>query len=174
MHIMHNLQNPRCTACTKCRARQSDKPLKVVLSIIFCGTMAPVSHLWGAPWPISFSVENDQCSRRDRLWSVVCTEKAYRRSYRTYRADMCTTLCIAMHIWRQTKSISVHAHMHTCTKRICWEPQIKCKHVISWMLFHRHGWDAVPPRNFFYCCTSPQIPLHTAQKDQSHVHNSAA
>jgi hypothetical protein len=36
--------------------------------------------------------------------------------------------------------------------------------VISWTLFHRHRWDAIPPRNFFYCCTSSQIPLHTAQK----------
>jgi hypothetical protein len=45
MHIMDNLRNPRCTACTKCRARQSDRPLKVVISIIFCATMAPVSHL---------------------------------------------------------------------------------------------------------------------------------
>jgi hypothetical protein len=26
----------------------------------------------------------------------------------------------------------------------------------------------------FYCCTSPQIPLRTAQKNRSHVHNSAA
>jgi hypothetical protein len=25
---MHNLQNPRCTACIKCRARQSDRHLK--------------------------------------------------------------------------------------------------------------------------------------------------
>jgi hypothetical protein len=31
-------------------------------------------------------------------------------------------------------------------------------------LFHRHRWDAIPPRNCFYCCTFPQIPLHTAQK----------
>jgi hypothetical protein len=28
MHIMHNLWNPRCAACTKCRDRQSDRPLK--------------------------------------------------------------------------------------------------------------------------------------------------
>jgi hypothetical protein len=35
MHIIHNLRNPRCTACTKCRARQSDKPLK----------SCPINHL---------------------------------------------------------------------------------------------------------------------------------
>jgi hypothetical protein len=87
--------------------------------------MPPFSHLWGARWPIIFSMGNDQCSlherhdRDARLWSVMCTEEAYRRayqrSYRTYRADMCTRLCIAMYIWRQTKSISVHAHLHMCT-----------------------------------------------------------
>jgi hypothetical protein len=26
-------------------------------------------------------------------------------------------------------------------------------------LFHRNRSDAIPPRNFFSCCTSPQIPL---------------
>jgi hypothetical protein len=41
-------------------------------------------------------------------------------------------------------------------------------------LFHRYRWDAIPPRNFFYCCTSPQIPLHTAQKNGSHCHDPAA
>jgi hypothetical protein len=28
-HLMHNLRSPRCTACTKGRAKQSDKPLKM-------------------------------------------------------------------------------------------------------------------------------------------------
>jgi hypothetical protein len=36
--------------------------------------------------------------------------------------------------------------------------------IISSTLFHRHRGDAIPRRNPFYCCTSPQIPLHTAQK----------
>jgi hypothetical protein len=88
-----------------------------------------------------FSVENDQCSLHDRhdhddrRRLVVCTEEAYRLayrgSYRTYWADMCTRLCMGMHICRQTKSISVHAHVHTLTKRICRLPQINCMHVIS-------------------------------------------
>jgi hypothetical protein len=112
MHIMSNLRNPRCTACTKCRARQSDRPLKSY----------HVDHLmWnhGSSFTFvsgtltdHFSVENDQCSLHDRCRSVMCTEEAdrrtYRGSYRTYRADMCTRLCMDMHMCRQTKSISVH------------------------------------------------------------------
>jgi hypothetical protein len=73
-----------------------------------------------------FSLENDQCSlhdRDDRLRSVMgkgeAYQRAYRGSYRTYQADMCARLCMVMHMCRQTKSISVHAHVHTCTKWIC-------------------------------------------------------
>jgi hypothetical protein len=55
----------------------------------------------------------------DRLRSLMCTEEALLGSDRTYRADMCTKLCMAMHMCRQTQSISVHAHVDTCTKRIC-------------------------------------------------------
>jgi hypothetical protein len=29
-----------------------------------------------------------------------------------YRADMCTRLCMAMHMYRQTKSISMQTHIH--------------------------------------------------------------
>jgi hypothetical protein len=122
MHIMHNLRNPRCTAYTKDRGRQSDGPLKSY----------HVDHLlWNHDSTLTFvrgtltghfSVENDQYSRHHRHRSVMCTEQAYRGyrgSYRTYRADMCTRLYMAMHMCRQTKSISVHAHVHKCTKRIC-------------------------------------------------------
>jgi hypothetical protein len=35
-------------------------------------------------------------------------------------------------------------------------------HVPSFINGHR--WDTIPPRNFFCCCTSHQIPLHTARK----------
>jgi hypothetical protein len=88
---------------------------KLSYGSFFCGTMTPVSHLWGARWPITFSVENDQYSlydRDNRRQTDMCTKEAYRGSYRTYRADMCTKLRMAMHMCRQTKSISVHAHVH--------------------------------------------------------------
>jgi hypothetical protein len=32
----------------------------------------------------------------------------------------------------------VHAHVHTCAKRICRSPQINWMHVILWTLFHRN------------------------------------
>jgi hypothetical protein len=45
----------------------------------------------------------------------MCAEEAcrqaHRGSYRTYRSDMYTRFCIAMHMCRQTKSISMHAHV---------------------------------------------------------------
>jgi hypothetical protein len=129
MHIMHNLRNPRYTACTKCRARQSDRHLKSYRIDHLFWNHGPVSPLRRAHWSIIFSRENDQLSlhdrhdRDDRLRSIMCPEEAwrlaYRASYRTYRADLCMKLCIAMHMCRQTKSISVHAPVHTCTKRIC-------------------------------------------------------
>jgi hypothetical protein len=124
MHIMHNLRNPLCTACTKCRARQSHRPLK---------SFHIDRLLWNHGYSLTFvrrtltdhfSVESDQCSLHDwhdrdyRLRLVMCTEeaywRAYRGSYQTYRADMCTTT----HICRQTESISVHAQLHIGTKRI--------------------------------------------------------
>jgi hypothetical protein len=48
----------------------------------------------------------------------------------------------------------------------------------AWTLFHGcYFIDTDETRflhgTFFYCCTSPQIPLHTVQKNRSHVHNSA-
>jgi hypothetical protein len=95
MHVMHNLRNPRCTGCTKCRARQSDRPLKIVISIIFCGTMAPISYSWGASWPIIVPGEWSVQSPWSR-WSVMYMEEAYRGSYRTYRADVCTRFCMTM------------------------------------------------------------------------------
>jgi hypothetical protein len=129
MHIMHNLRNPRCTACTKCRASQSDRLLK----------SCHIDHcLWNHGSSLTFvrgtltehlSVENDQCSLRDRddrRRSVMCTEDTYRRacrgSYQMYRADTYMRLCMVMHICRQTKSISVHAHVHTCTKQFADSP----------------------------------------------------
>jgi hypothetical protein len=114
--------NPRCTACAKCRARQSDRPLKS------CHIDNP---LWNHGSSLTFvrgalidhfSRENDQCSlhdrydRNDRRRSVMCTEKSDRRAY---RADMCTRLCMVMYICRQTKPISVHAHMQRRTKLTC-------------------------------------------------------
>jgi PAS domain S-box-containing protein len=52
-------------------------------------------------------------------------------------------------------------------------PQIDGMHVISLMLFIDTA-EKRFRRSFFYCCTPPQIPLHTAQKNRSHVQNSAA
>jgi hypothetical protein len=78
---------------------------------------------------------NDQHDRDDRLRSLMFREEAYRWAYRgssrMYRADMCTRLCMATHMRRQTKSISVHAHVHTYTKRSCRQPQTNSIHVIS-------------------------------------------
>jgi hypothetical protein len=112
MHIMHNLRNPRCTAGTKCRAKQFDRPLKSCL----------IDHLlWNHGSSLTFvrgtltdhfSRENDHYNLHDWLRSVLCTEEAYWGSYRTHRADICTRLCMTMHMCKQTKSVSVHAHMH--------------------------------------------------------------
>jgi hypothetical protein len=119
MHILHNFRNPRDTACTKCRAWESDRPLKNChLDHLLWNHGSSLTFVRG-PLTDHFSLENDQCSlhdRDDRRRSVMCTEEAYRRaylgSYRTYRADMCTRLCRVIHMCRQTKSISVYAHVH--------------------------------------------------------------
>jgi hypothetical protein len=142
MHIMYNLRNPRCTVCTKCRAMRSDRPLKSYhIDHLLLNQGSSVTFV-RRTLTDHFSVENDQCSlhdrhdRGDRRRSVMCTEEAYRGSHRTYRADICTILCMAM--CRQTQSISVHAHVHTGTKRTCRWPQMKGMHVISCTLSHRH------------------------------------
>jgi hypothetical protein len=64
----------------------------------------------------------------------MCTEEAY-------RADTCTRLCMAMHTCRQTKSISVHAHAQNGFADR--HKETAC----TW--FHRHRWDAIPPRRCF-------------------------
>jgi hypothetical protein len=129
MHVMHNLRNPRCTACIKCRASRSDRPLQSChIDHLFWNHGSSLTFVRGTLTD-HFSRENNQYNRHDRhdrdgrLRLVMCTEKGYRRayrgSYRTYRADVCRRLCMAMHMCRQTKSISVHAHVHICTQRIC-------------------------------------------------------
>jgi hypothetical protein len=174
--IMHNLRNPRCRACTKWRARQSDRPLKSChIDHLLWNHNPSLTSLTGTLTD-HFSVENDQCSlhnwhdRDDRRQSVMCTEEAYRGSYRTYRANMSTRLSMAMHICRQTESISVHlVDMHTCTKRICWHPQINSMDVISSTPMRR-GSSAEP---FPLLHITSNSSAHCT-KNQSHVHSSAA
>jgi hypothetical protein len=129
MHIVHNLRNILGTAYTKCRARPSDRHLKSCHSDHLLWDNGSSLTFVRGTLTDHFSRENDRCSRHDRndrLPSIMFTEEAYRRTYRVYprsyrtcRADMCARLCIAIHMYRQTKLISVHPHVHTCTKWIC-------------------------------------------------------
>jgi hypothetical protein len=126
MHIKDNFRNPRCTARIKYRAKQSDRSLKsCYIDYLLLNHGSRLTFVRGTVADHFFPGERSiQCAWLAwSRWSVMCTEEAYRQIYRgsnrTYQAAMCTRLCMAMHICRSTKSISVHAHAHTCTKRIC-------------------------------------------------------
>jgi hypothetical protein len=152
--------------------------------IIFCGNVAPASHLWGARWPIIFSVENDQCTlhdRHDRRRSVMCTEEAYRLAYLASRGLVSDLSGRYMH-----EIVHGHAHVQTNHVNFC---ACTCAHMHKTDLpidinkrHARYVMDVISPTRMrrdssaelFYECIFPQIPLRTAQKNQSHIHNSAA
>jgi hypothetical protein len=139
---------------------------KVVRSIIFCGTMVRVSDLWGVCWPIVFSRENDQCSLHDRRRSVV--HSGILSGLVSDVSGRYVPKIVHGHALVQTDQVNCCACTHTQNGFANRPKQTACT------LIHWHRWEAIHPRNFFYCCTMSQIPLHTAQKNWSHVHNSAA
>jgi hypothetical protein len=161
MHIMHNFPNPRCMQCTKCRAGQSDRPLKschiehllwshgsslifargILTGHFFTGERS-IQSLWSAwsRWSASIGYvhEGSLSAGLSRL-SALLSDPSRRYMHeivhdhahvQTDQVKFCACTC---------------AHMHKTDLPIA----PNSMHVISWTLFHRHRWDAIPPRNFF-------------------------
>jgi hypothetical protein len=106
--------------------------------------------------------------RHDRRRSVICMEEAYQRvyrgyrgSYRTYRADMCTRLCMAMQMCTHARNgFSDSPKQTACT------------------LFHGSYFIDADETRFlrgtFSIATHRLKFLCTLHKNRSHMHNSAA
>jgi hypothetical protein len=169
MHLMHNLRNPWSTAYTKRRARQSDRPLKSChIDHLLWNRGASLIFVMGTRTD-PFSRENDQCSLHDRLRSVMCTDETYRGSYRTCRADMCTRLCMVMHMCRQTQSISGHAYMHKTDLPIAPNKRYT-RYLIDVISLTSMRRDS--SGELFSIAAHRLKFLSTLHKNRSHVHNS--
>jgi hypothetical protein len=151
MHILHNFRNPWCPACIKCRTTQSNRPWK----------SCHIDHLL---WNHGSSLTFARATLTDHFfmgeWSMQSTWSRWSASIADAHGGSLSGLVSDVSGRYEHEIVHGHAHVQTDQIDFCAYTHAQSEFADSpkqtaYTLFHRHRWDAIPPRNFFYCCTSP-------------------
>jgi hypothetical protein len=181
---MHNLRNPRCTAYTKCRVRQSDKPLKSChINHLLWSHGSSLTFVTGTLTD-HFSRENDQYSlhdRHDRDDRIDFDRFYARRKPIRARIGSIGPTCARDCAWpctcadRQSQFLCMHRCTHAQNGFADSLKQTVCT------LFHGHSSIDVISSTPMRCDSFAELFSIAANclkflctKNRNHVHNSAA